>query len=602
MSGLPPALAPWAASLASLAPDLQPVVGEWARRLASALGPLGGPHVDAGEPDGVAGLTRRAPYERLLLTEWLLATELPDEFLRRASAGEHLFLQRSRRERTTGRRVVALLDTGPEQLGSPRLAQLALLVVLSARASAAGAAFEWGMAQGVARSRSVGFSPDRVSDFLEARSTALVDGAQVASWLEDLARDEGPPPECWLVGGPGLLSLARPGDSTVLIEEEVDPQERRLRLVVSTRRRGGGELFLELPGEADGTQLLRNPFSEASASPSRLPGRVVPDAGVRFHPRGHRLLARLEGGDLLDVWVSNSARARPGRPLRVEAPPGLVAFGWSRKASRRMIRWKGDALWLDDCGFVALPGSPGEGPAPAPIEGRVPWLIQLGGPWGVFFQDSTGAVYGVTRIPGVPGGTLTRIGDQVASPTFHHGFLYRLERTPDGRLSLKQMLWGDRASFDLGRGTDRAFIAALGKALVVATEDRPGGPWSIRRSTTHTTDLGSPTWLQPPSGAEVVGLTLPSHGVTDGHGGGRSVAPPSACFFALVLLEADRRTFSLVDPRGFTTAHRASVEVASASVSTDGRVLAYTTRQGGLVAWSLAREETLLQYLPGDSP
>jgi hypothetical protein len=598
VSGLPPALAPWAASLASLDPDLQLLVGEWARRLASALGPLGGLHVDAGEPDGISGLTRRAPYERLLLTEWLLATELPDEFLRRASAGEHLFLQRSRRERTTGRRVVALLDTGPEQLGSPRLAQLALLVVLSARASAAGAAFEWSTAQDIARSRAVGFSPDRVSDFLWARSTALVDDAQVASWIEDLTGDEGPPPECWLVGGAGLLSHARPGDSTILIEEEVDPTERRLRLVVSTRRKGRGELFLDLPGEADGKRLLRDPFSGTSASPSRLPGRVVPDAGVVFHPNGHRLLVRLEGGDLLDVWVSNSARASPGRPVRIEAPPGLVAFGWSRRANRRMIRWKEDGLWLDDCGFVTFPGSRGESPVRAPIEGRVPWLFQYGGRSGVFFQDSTGAFYRVTRIPGAPGGILTRIGDQVVAPVWHrrrHGYV---ERAPDGRVSLWPFPVGQSVPLDLGRGTGRAFTAALGKAFVVATEDRPGGPWSIRGATTLTTDPGSPTWLQPPGGTEVVGLARVVHT----HAGDWPSSAPSERLTALVLLEADRRTFSLLDSGGFTTAHRSSVEVASASVSTDGRVLAYTTRQGGLVAWSLARGESLLQYLPEDPP
>lgn len=63
-----------------------------------------------------------------------MATEVPDEFLRRAAAGEHGFLALASRRPPETRRCVALLGTGPDALGAPRLAHLALLVVLSARA------------------------------------------------------------------------------------------------------------------------------------------------------------------------------------------------------------------------------------------------------------------------------------------------------------------------------------------------------------------------------------------------------------------------------------------------------------------------------------
>ena len=49
-------------------------------RLDLAVGPMASeePLAD-GDPDGFLGLSRRGPYERLLLTEWLLSTEAPDE-------------------------------------------------------------------------------------------------------------------------------------------------------------------------------------------------------------------------------------------------------------------------------------------------------------------------------------------------------------------------------------------------------------------------------------------------------------------------------------------------------------------------------------------
>ena len=54
--------------------------------------------------------------------EWLLQEELPDEFMRRAVSGEHLFLQRAYQENSAAKQTVALFDTGP--ISSARLASL----------------------------------------------------------------------------------------------------------------------------------------------------------------------------------------------------------------------------------------------------------------------------------------------------------------------------------------------------------------------------------------------------------------------------------------------------------------------------------------------
>lgn len=92
--------------------------------LLSRVHPLLGPIREqdtAGQPEfeGLGDLRRRGNYEHLLATEWLLADELPDEFLRRAASGEHLFLAPARQAHRANRLTIALFDAGPRQLGAP---------------------------------------------------------------------------------------------------------------------------------------------------------------------------------------------------------------------------------------------------------------------------------------------------------------------------------------------------------------------------------------------------------------------------------------------------------------------------------------------------
>ena len=90
---LPDALKPWNPLLEGVAPELAEQLAAMLGRLQALVGPFrertpNGPP----EPDGLGDLQRRGPYERLLSSEWLLADEIPDEFLCRAAGGEHLFL------------------------------------------------------------------------------------------------------------------------------------------------------------------------------------------------------------------------------------------------------------------------------------------------------------------------------------------------------------------------------------------------------------------------------------------------------------------------------------------------------------------------------
>jgi hypothetical protein len=89
---LPDALAAWGLWLSWMQADLVDELGHMLQRLDSFVGPFQ-TRRDTGqqEPEGLGDLARRGSYDRLLSTEWLMASDFPDEFLRRAANAEHLF-------------------------------------------------------------------------------------------------------------------------------------------------------------------------------------------------------------------------------------------------------------------------------------------------------------------------------------------------------------------------------------------------------------------------------------------------------------------------------------------------------------------------------
>lgn len=583
MSRLPPALAPWAEPLEPFARDLALALGDWARRITPALGPITGVRSGRGEPDGFSGLSRRGHYERLLLTEWLLADELPLEFTRRAAAGEHLFLQRAHLEKAVGRRSIAIFDAGPQQLGAPRIAQLAVLVVLSARAESAGIGFDWGIAQDSASGLASGFSADRARRFLEARSDQPVTPSLLDEWtrsLPELAAGD----ELWLVGGPGLVRWhGWPGASRLLIDDVPDPAVRQVRLSLGTRAAGRRELLLDLPPRDDCKRLLRDPFRSARAEPSRLPGRVLPEAGIVFAPTGRRLAVRVAGANLLDVHVPNSPRQKPGRVRQVAGGPGLIGIGWDRRM--RPVTAHVAA------GNIRLQGRGGhEGirvfgatqPAAARPDERVGFCAVDRSSGKTFVLDAAGTLLVVesggeaASIVASGVGALQAFGQRVRYVACHATGGVLVEQT--------RSEWERHT---LGPGTGRVFLSSPAHRLVIATEHSHRGLWTIRGeradlSRSGVAALDASRDLRAPDGTEVVGVTTGPRG-----------AP------ALLVLEADRRRFVFLGPAGFELAFEAMGEVATAAVSPAERSVAYLTRRGALVVHSLDHGAPLLHAWGG---
>ncbi|MED7955147.1 hypothetical protein [Streptomyces sp. BE303] len=135
---MPVGLAPWAGTLSALTPELALALGPLLRHLDSLVGEREPVADGPGSPEGLGGLGRTGRPDQLLPTEWLLAEEYPDEFLRRFADRELLYLAPELRTTVSRGRTVALVDTGPAQAGPGRLVQLAALLVLHRRAAVRG--------------------------------------------------------------------------------------------------------------------------------------------------------------------------------------------------------------------------------------------------------------------------------------------------------------------------------------------------------------------------------------------------------------------------------------------------------------------------------
>lgn len=264
---LPEALQPWRPWLEWFAPEHLPLFADLLGRLNPLLGPLRGRHQGGvPEPDGLGDLHRRGPYERLLSSEWLLADEVPDEFLRRAVGGEHMFLAPQYRAREANRLIVVLFDAGPLQLGAARLVHLALLMLLARRAEEAGAQLRWGILQGTPVLHELD-SAAQLKRLLEARTYEVVGDNHWLAWrdaLADLAVGE-----CWVVGQ--RLPHTDPKVCTHRVQITRSLDGLSLWFALQSRR-----VSLPMPDERQAVRLLKGQFDNASHTPApTAAGRVA---------------------------------------------------------------------------------------------------------------------------------------------------------------------------------------------------------------------------------------------------------------------------------------------------------------------------------------
>jgi hypothetical protein len=324
-------------------------------RLASLAGSFPLDPAQEGIPDGYDGIARKGPYDRLLTAEWLLQDELPDEFMRRAVSGEHLFLQRAYHERSAPKLTVALFDAGPDQLGAPRIVQLALLIVLAQRSAQQGANLHWGIFQDGSALLRESVTKGSVRVLLEARCAAPVTPGDIGRWIAvpGLSRAS----EIWFIGAEGLAASAQSHQAGALIISDVlEPGgTQRIRVVAQRSKTGRAkDAVLDIPPGRPAVQLLRDPFGTGSGTWQAAPQPIDLRSNIIFSPDGRKLYVRGTGGTLLTFWIPNSPRDPKGmsRPPSAFTPPAeytIVAAGQTAGKKRTLVvSQRGNQLILQE--------------------------------------------------------------------------------------------------------------------------------------------------------------------------------------------------------------------------------------------------------------
>lgn len=392
---MPPALKPWAEWVRPLLADVQEDVARLASCLDGLLGPVRPRHaVRRGAPDGYRGLARRGPYDRLVLSEWALLDEAPDEFIRRATSGEHAFYDLDKRDPGTGARVRVVLDAGPTQLGAPRIVQLAVLFVMARRAERAGATLVWSVA-GSSRPPSGTVDEPGVLGLLAARTTA--------PFTRPDLHDEEPVDELWAIGP--VPGPATEGMRVLTLTERLGPDDEHVDVTLHVPGRPPVTVPVPLPARARRAALLTNPFAQRPPRKSALP--AAPGTPWRPHPfdlTTPRMVRFLSGTDQLvamyerDVcalWSLANVAARGVPKARKHADPmpsSLVAIGYHRQLPFSVLL-STDKLQVTDGRVTEYPV-----PGPLPPGLGFAWCASSDGPH-VRFVDANRDLWVAWRSP-----------------------------------------------------------------------------------------------------------------------------------------------------------------------------------------------------------
>jgi hypothetical protein len=331
-TALPKLLAPWQGWLKSLAFDIAKYLAENAGRLDCFIGPSR-PYFSHSThlPEGLGGLAQRGSYERLSMSEWLLADELPEEFLRRAVMHEHLFLAPEQRGPKVKPRILFICDAGPQQLGSPRLAHICLWIAISRRAQRQQAEFSWCVAQAAPTDIRVNDEPESLRALLNLRTAIGIEASHLETWAGHLHAQHYD--EIWWIA-----RTVPPKQSAgkrlrwVAIDEPLELCAPRLRLSMDAR-----ELFLPLPDAKLAARILRDPLAHMRVAPQ---GEVCPQtlqitllkcvgislqhAPILSSKGTHLAVATLDGKAIV-IAIPAREQRKPAKVVRIDELGEILA-------------------------------------------------------------------------------------------------------------------------------------------------------------------------------------------------------------------------------------------------------------------------------------
>lgn len=599
---LPPSLGKWAAYLKIFPEEVSLALGPILQRVSMLIGsPQPRLNEFDGEPDGFDGLNRRGTYERLLLSEWMLADELEDEFMRRAVMGEHLFLNRARSAPVGTRASLALFDAGPSQIGSPRIAHIAALIVLANRADSAGSSFSWGVLQQPETPAYRDVNASNIMTLLQARSDREVSDTQLTAWEDQLATWNGLD-DVWLIGGKRLSGIQTAKRSSRLyIEDVLEPDKSELKLSCNSASGSSAEVTLELPQNNISTRLLRDPFAAAVPDIQKIAASSYTGSELLFDMTGTRLYTRTAKWGVSAFNVPNSPRADPGRPKQYHTRTwrSVCAVGRVGRAIA-LISPEDRFVHLEYCrqGSIKLP--PGNYAAynggvffkPSPDHGPLMPCFSL--PWEgeMAAVDGAGSLFRFSRLKGEQkslglkrlSGTVQLIATDVLAVDVFHGqrLVYVGREWPDNVFRVVSI--GEQISRKrpVEETASRAFIGPPSRLSdpefgIVALEQSEF-QWVVM-------SVNGQKVLVKPSGAKVIGVLADA----------RTGTEPG-----LLALEDDQQTVTLNGRNWRKEILRAHARIEHIALSQRFSDIAYSTVDGEIIIRSVKRDVDVCRYLPED--
>ncbi|WP_392564368.1 hypothetical protein RHO13_02055 [Orbus wheelerorum] len=200
----------WQPYLSWFDAKIQPIMSELLSQLNLVLGPIKeNAMLNNDWHSGLGEVKQRGRYENLLLSEWLLLDDEPDEFIRRVVSNEHLFLAPMPEEQKSNNTIIAFFDEGILQLGSLRLVHLVMMLLLDRRAKKQNSQFFWGVIQQPAR-LNVFEGLESLLSLLENRWLSALSNKNIVDWgayLTDSNFDER-----WFIGAQITGQTLRPSN------------------------------------------------------------------------------------------------------------------------------------------------------------------------------------------------------------------------------------------------------------------------------------------------------------------------------------------------------------------------------------------------------
>jgi hypothetical protein len=597
---LPPSLAPWAGYLRIFPEEVSLALGPMIQRVSMLIGsPQPRLNEKEGEPDGFDGLNRRGTYERLLLSEWMLADELEDEFMRRAVMGEHLFLNRAHSSPVGTRSSLALFDAGPSQLGSPRIAHIAALIVLANRADSARSSFSWGVLQQPETPPYREVNAGNIMTLLEARSHCEVSDTHVSEWEEQLATWSGLD-DVWLIGADRLSRIqTEKRSSRLYVEDMLEPDKRELRLSCTGASGSLSEITLELPKNNISTRLLRDPFAVAVPEVQKTVASTYTGSSLLFDMTGTKLFTRTAKWGVTAFNVPNSPRAGAGRPRSYHTRKwqAVCAAGKVGRAIA-LISAEDRFVHLEYCRQAPIKLPPGDYTGynrnmfftPSADDGPLTPCFSL--PWEgeMAAIDGAGSLFRFSRLKGEPksvdsrplSGTVHLVAtDVLAVNVFDSRLVYVGREWPDNEFRIVSIGGGhvDRATTFEGKAL-RAFFGpyctyAHPQYGLLALEESEFN-WLVIAG-------GERKDLIKPYGAKVFGVLIDV----------RSIAEPG-----LLAVEDDHQTVSLNGRNWRKEILRAHSRIEHIALCQREAYIAYSTADGEVVIYSVNHRADLCRYRP----